>query len=141
MCLFYVSNGRVIVVAPSSGLLFCIQTSVTPHFKASKFKAIMSQEKIEWLKLLLQCLPKNNRLHSKILYWPDFQNLISHRNLMIFKKVLKTTRFFWHLTLVSRISVQARISVQGGILTKIKKRTGWNFDQNTRVQGKNWQFY
>ena len=21
------------------------------------------------------------------------------------------------------------------------KRTGWNFDQNTRVQGKNWQFY
>ena len=27
-------------------------------------------------------------------------------------------------TLVFRISVQARISVQGGILTKIKKRTG-----------------
>ena len=21
------------------------------------------------------------------------------------------------------------------------KRTGWNFDQNTREQGKNWQFY
>ena len=21
------------------------------------------------------------------------------------------------------------------------KRTGWNFDQNTIVQGKNWQFY